>query len=716
MADDLIGTQIGGYQIIEVAGRGGMAVVYRARQVSMKRIVAIKVLPRQFLTDETYMQRFNREVHIASQLEHRNIVPVHDYGEANGQPYIVMRYMDGGSVDDLIRRAGALSMARVQDIIAQIAPALDYAHSKNVLHRDLKPSNILLDDDGGFYLTDFGIARLMGDTEPGMSIVTTQGVIGTPSYMSPEQAQGKALDGRSDLYSLGVSIFEMATGSRPFEGETPYSIAVLQVTTPPPAPRTINPDIPPAVERVILKSMNKQATDRYPTATALAEALAQAITAPTLDKTTPNNPILNLLDTQPGFPRPPMPISPPPPSASTPAPQNVYTPAPMGYPATQAPPSAALRRPRPRRQSSLFISILVGGILGCALLSIVALLIALVIGGVVNDSGTLVTPTATTAREVGQAVTATATIGITRSAVPTRTVLGGVRTQIAVSATVPVGARITPTGISGLGSLVFYADRDNNFDLYRLDLATRIETRLTEDASIDMYPSVSPDGDQIIFQSDRDGDFDIYLMNSDGTRVRRVTNNNVTDRIPTWMPDGDAILFSSDTRGDGTHDLIALTLQNGEERVLYSDGERNGHPRVSLDGRYVIFTSGRPDNAATWDIKRLELETDEVITLTENEVKDWSSTFTPSGDILYLTSGLGFAAIALMDIDGGGSQVLYDGEGYEWGLQMHPQERTIVFNSDVTGRDELYLMSADGSNVRPITDNGGAAAVWLSSQ
>ena len=162
MADDLIGKKIGGYEIIELIGHGGMATVYRARQISMNRIVAVKVLPRQFLNDDTYMQRFNREVKIVAELEHRSIVPVHDYGEADGQPYIVMRYMAGGSVDDLLR-AGALSLSEIVRIIEQIAPALDYAHGKNVLHRDLKPSNILMDDDGGAYLTDFGIARLMTD-------------------------------------------------------------------------------------------------------------------------------------------------------------------------------------------------------------------------------------------------------------------------------------------------------------------------------------------------------------------------------------------------------------------------------------------------------------------------------------------------------------------------------------------------------------------------
>ena len=213
--EDLSGQQIGGYEILNVIGHGGMATVYRARQISMQRIVALKVLPRQFLLDDTYMQRFHREVEIVSRLEHRNIVPVHDYGEADGQPYIVMRYMPAGSVDDLLAE-GPLEMELAVKILEQIAPALDYAHSKGVLHRDLKPSNILMDDNGDAYLTDFGIARVLGENQGGISI-TTRHVVGTPAYMSPEQAQGQPLDSRSDVYALGVMLFEMVTGQRPFQ-------------------------------------------------------------------------------------------------------------------------------------------------------------------------------------------------------------------------------------------------------------------------------------------------------------------------------------------------------------------------------------------------------------------------------------------------------------------------------------------------------------------
>ena len=278
MSEFATGTIVGGYQILEIVGQGGMATVYRAHQLSMDRDVALKVLPRHLLRQANSLERFKREANIIARLEHRAIVPVHDYGEYEGLPYIVMRYMDGGAVAELLLH-GPLSPQRALHIVEQIAPALDYAHQKGVLHRDLKPSNILLDANGDAYITDFGIARILGENAPSL---TTSGVVGTPSYMSPEQAQGHKLDGRSDVYALGVVLFEMLTGQRPFEGETPYSVAVKHVTEPPPSACKLNPNLPPSVERVLYKALEKDPERRFQTAAELAQALRQALEHPDL--------------------------------------------------------------------------------------------------------------------------------------------------------------------------------------------------------------------------------------------------------------------------------------------------------------------------------------------------------------------------------------------------------------------------------------------------
>lgn len=387
--DNLLGTVVDGYEITSLIGHGGMATVYKARQISMDRIVAMKILPRQYIDDDTYIQRFDREVSIVSRLEHRAIVPVYDHGEHHRQPYIVMRYMPAGSVDQCIAD-DTLGLERISKILNQIAPALDYAHSKSVLHRDLKPSNVLLDDEGGAYLTDFGIARILGESA---STITTQGVVGTPAYMSPEQAQGLSLDNRSDIYSLGVMLFEMVTGRRPFESETPYGVAVMQVTTPPPPPTRYKPTLPHPVERVLLKAMEKQPDKRYQTTVALATALEQAINAP--DE--------SIRDTQPRPVQLQNTLPSPPPQPPVHAPD--FTPPPYSAPANQPPshagesawmPPVAAPQAKPRQRNSPAVSIMLGSLIGCGLLTVLIAVTALLIGNLdaIFPPVTL-TPTAT---------------------------------------------------------------------------------------------------------------------------------------------------------------------------------------------------------------------------------------------------------------------------------------------------------------------------------
>ncbi|MCA9903732.1 MAG: protein kinase [Anaerolineae bacterium] len=697
MTDELLGQTIGGYEILGVIGHGGMATVYRAHQVSMNRTVALKVLPRLFLNDDTYLQRFNREVKIIAKLEHRNIVPVHDYGQFDEQPYIVMRYMVGGSVDDLLAQ-GPLSIEQTVSIMLQIAPALDYAHSKNVLHRDIKPSNVLMDDDAGAYLTDFGIARILGD--PANISITTQGVVGTPSYMSPEQAQGHEIDGRSDVYSLGVMLFEMATGRRPFESETPYSIAVMQVTQPPPAPRSINPSILPAVEQVIYKAMSKNRDDRYDNAVQFADALQKAAAQGTTN--------IFMIDTEPGGVHLPNDIPP-------------VTPPPVYYP---PPPTSGtlppVRKKRLRRWPNLLVSVSIGGVIGCGLLTLLVVVVSLLIGNADRE-----------AEALAQTLTATAATAIATVDGPTITPLPGnlegdlegrptgLPSVATASGIAPIGVRETPQ-VEADGDLpdariIYFAERDGNYDLYRMDLRTREDIRLTSHPSVDMYPQVSPDGRQIVFVSDRDGDYELYLMDTDGNNLRQLTNNFVTDRIPSWSPDGRWIIFSSDTRGDGTHDLYQIRPDGTELTLVYSDGLRNSHPRWSHDDRYIIFTGGRPNEGETWEIMRLDRRTGETIRLTDNNVRDWSPVFAPMGDtIIYLTFGEGDAALMTMNVDGGDRQLFYDGSGYEWGAVYSPDMRYLLFTTDATGDDELFLLDVDSGSVQQITNNSGMYADWIS--
>jgi len=263
-----IPTKIGRYQIKSELGRGGMATVYRAFDPSFDREVAIKVLPREMMHDPQFRARFEREIKMVAGLEHPSIVPVYDVGDEDGQPYFVMRLMTGGSLSDLISQ-GRIPLEDTARIVSKIAQGLAYAHKKGVIHRDLKPDNILFDDNDDPFISDFGVARL---TESASSL-TGSGVIGTPAYMSPEQAQGTEIDSRSDIYGLGVIIYQMLSGSQPYSADTPMGVVIKHITEPVPEILSMIPSLPPDVDNLIKRAMAKDKTKRYSTAVELAKAL-----------------------------------------------------------------------------------------------------------------------------------------------------------------------------------------------------------------------------------------------------------------------------------------------------------------------------------------------------------------------------------------------------------------------------------------------------------
>ena len=284
--DEFIGQQVDQYQIVRELGRGGMATVYLARQLNMNRQVAIKILPRIFLHDPQFIERFKREVQLIAELEHPHILPVYDFGEYEGIPFIVMRYLAGGSLRDLLND----SLPPLDDLrrpFDQLCSALDFAHGEGIIHRDLKPSNVMLDDHGNAYLSDFGIAQILQDA----GRLTGSAVIGTPAYMSPEQAEGRPLDARSDVYALGVVLFEMVTGREPFQADTPMAMLLKQITEPMPSPRAYRPDLPEAIDRVILRATLKDPAARYPSALEFAHALHEALSVLTPMQTSTRLPL-----------------------------------------------------------------------------------------------------------------------------------------------------------------------------------------------------------------------------------------------------------------------------------------------------------------------------------------------------------------------------------------------------------------------------------------
>jgi serine/threonine protein kinase len=272
----MIGTRLGPYELIEEVGKGGMATVYRAYQPNVDRFVAVKIIHRSIAADALSLERFQREARLVTRLEHPHLLPIYDYDGAHDPPYIVMRYLESGTLKDVLDQ-GRLPFDEIIFMMRQIASALDYAHRRGVIHRDIKPSNIMIDAEGNVFLTDFGIARM---TEAGQGLTQTGYAVGTPGYMSPEQGMGaENVSGRADIYSLGVMLFQMLTGQMPYNAETPLAVILKHMNDPIPRPSAIDREIPAAVDAVIAKAMAKKPEDRYETASELVNELAAAMNA-----------------------------------------------------------------------------------------------------------------------------------------------------------------------------------------------------------------------------------------------------------------------------------------------------------------------------------------------------------------------------------------------------------------------------------------------------
>jgi streptogramin lyase len=263
-----------GYRPEELVGQGGMGVVYRARDLRLKRTVALKLMAPELATDERFRERFAREAELAMSLEHPNVVPIHDAGELDGRLYLVMRFVEGTDLRTLLRDEGALEPRRALAIVGQIANALDAAHAKGLVHRDVKPSNVLLDAAEHAYLADFGLTRPFGS---GASAPTDGRSLGTPAYLAPEQIEGGEIDGRTDVYSLGCLLYECLTGTAPFAGSSRLAVAWAHLEEEPPGATERRPELPAPVDGVVRKAMAKDPEDRYATCGELAAAAHEAL-------------------------------------------------------------------------------------------------------------------------------------------------------------------------------------------------------------------------------------------------------------------------------------------------------------------------------------------------------------------------------------------------------------------------------------------------------
>jgi serine/threonine protein kinase len=391
--NNLIGKTLGTCRLEKLIGQGGMGVVYLAQQVRPTRYVAVKVLLPNLTADSNvykeFLARFQREANVIARLENVNIMPIYEYGDQDGITYLVMPYLPGGSLRDKLIQQPILPLRDTVNYISQAASALDYAHTQGVIHRDLKPGNFLLHNDGRLVLADFGIARIMQESNnTSVSTLTGTGMmLGTPEYMAPEMFTGNLVDYRSDIYALGIILYQLLSGQVPFKGSTLYTIATKHLQDAPPPLRTTQPALPFAIDNVIQTALAKKPEDRFKSAGALAQALRNSLSL------TPENDILNL----------PTVITAPPPApvvetmrvvnpTTDPTklvfepPQERFTPLNLTQPIT-TPVRPHVETKNRQQPLLLFVGIL--------------LVIALVVGGVlvglqINKSNAPIVPTATT--------------------------------------------------------------------------------------------------------------------------------------------------------------------------------------------------------------------------------------------------------------------------------------------------------------------------------
>src|SRR5258708_486174 len=272
----LVGKSLGQFRIVERIGAGGMAMVFKAYQPTLDRYVAVKVLPAFHARDPIFVKRFTQEARSVAKLQHANIVQIHDFGTEGDITYIVMEYVEGGTLKDRLKQR-ALTVPEAVDFVIQAAEGLGCAHSHGIIHRDVKPANMLLRKDGHLLLSDFGIAKIL----EGTTNLTRVGTgIGTPQYMSPEQGTGQPVDRRSDIYSLGIVLFHALTGRVPFNAESPRAIKLTHLHDPLPVDRLVAENVPNSIVQVILKMTAKPPQDRYQSMTELTDALTIALPHP----------------------------------------------------------------------------------------------------------------------------------------------------------------------------------------------------------------------------------------------------------------------------------------------------------------------------------------------------------------------------------------------------------------------------------------------------
>src|SRR5574341_1283057 len=640
-----VGETVGPYKITQYIGRGGMATIYKAHQVTLDRDVALKVIHPALKEDESFVTRLKREASIIAKLNHPNIVPVYDFGELDGVSYLVMRFIEGKTLKEILQ-AQKPGTQQIIDIIRPVADALSYAHARGVVHRDVKPSNILIDNEGHVYLTDFGLARL---AQSGDSTISQDMIIGSPQYLSPEQARGETGDARSDIYSLGIVIYEMFTGRVPFQGDTPYATITAHINQPLPPPRSFNPKVPPAVEKVLEKALAKERDKRFASVHDMMKALENAIRGPV----------------EADEPVAPLPLLPSKPLKS-----------PMKNPLEGLSGNF--------RDSSPFL-LAAAGILALCVLVACLLGVAALTRQTPFFSARAPTPLlprspspfSTDISGTSTATASTPAAGLTSSATPT---------SVPVRPAAPPGKIVYSivTGDAPEQHTIWIANGDGSNPRRILDAA--------------MWPSISPDGKQIAFY--RIGkESGIYIANIDGSDLRKAIPFDNTCCV-SWAPDVKHLAYF---RGSMKHGGSIFTANvDGSNATEIGPGF---NPAWSPDGNRIAYAGCQPNSTQcgifVYDFRAMSST---LITRDNGGNPQWS----PRGDRLVYQAddGRSHINVFVVNADGSGRQQLTNGRGNDGQPDWSRDGNFIFWRSDQNGTAwAIYIMHPDGSKQRLLIPN-----------